>query len=226
MLLTRVTITGADDGVDPRALVDLSHEFPFVEWGILRSVTREGTSRYPTDEWREKLESFGCTHAMSLSAHFCGQLVRDTLDGDQKWFTSLPSEYDRVQLNGFYATREVETFVGSMGVEWILQCKSEREAFDAAALANALPGNRISALWDCSGGRGVRPPHWLVAPPGLRLGYAGGITPENVVDTVSKISLLSDQDFWIDIESGVRTDDRFDLEKVRAVLEKTLPLIK
>lgn len=37
-----VTITGADDDVDPSALEDLSDEFPFVEWGILRSAKREG----------------------------------------------------------------------------------------------------------------------------------------------------------------------------------------
>jgi hypothetical protein len=31
--------------------------------------------------------------------------------------------------------------------------------------------------------------------------------------------------FWIDMESGVRTDDRFDLTKVTRVLERTAPYV-
>lgn len=42
MPLTRVTITGADDAVEPAELQALSHEFPFVEWGILHSYKRFG----------------------------------------------------------------------------------------------------------------------------------------------------------------------------------------
>jgi hypothetical protein len=32
-------------------------------------------------------------------------------------------------------------------------------------------------------------------------------------------------DFWIDMESGVRTDDWFDIDKVRRVLEICEPII-
>ena len=32
-----VTITGADDSIQPSQLLDLQKEFPFVEWGILLS---------------------------------------------------------------------------------------------------------------------------------------------------------------------------------------------
>lgn len=42
MRLTRVTITitGADDLVDLRALAELSEEYPFVEWGLLLASER------------------------------------------------------------------------------------------------------------------------------------------------------------------------------------------
>ena len=49
-MLTRATITGADEGVDHTALADLSDEFPFVEWGILISE-KAGRPRYPTARW-------------------------------------------------------------------------------------------------------------------------------------------------------------------------------
>ena len=48
---------------------------------------------------------------------------------------------------------------------------------------------------------------------------AGGFNPENVADKLRYL-LTNDEvgDFWIDMESGVRTDDWFDLDKVRRVL--------
>jgi hypothetical protein len=66
-------------------------------------------------------------------------------------------------------------------------------------------------------------------------GFAGGIGPDNVVkvlDTITKVSNLhydvrselmgynhSPPGTWIDMESGVRTDNEFDLKKVEKVLE-------
>ena len=47
-MLTTVTITGADDRVDPWELARLSEEFPHVEWGVLISTGRAGTPRYPS----------------------------------------------------------------------------------------------------------------------------------------------------------------------------------
>jgi hypothetical protein len=79
-----------------------------------------------------------------------------------------------------------------------------------------LPG-RLSALVDCSGGTGLEIKSFPKTP-GLHLGYAGGISPDNV-DGI--LSILKDytEPYWIDMESGVRTDDKFDLCKVRKVLE-------
>ena len=53
----------------------------------------------------------------------------------------------------------------------------------------------------------------------FKVGYAGGFNPENVADKLHYL-LTNDEvgDFWIDMESGVRTDDWFDLDKVRRVL--------
>ena len=38
MKLTKVTLTGADDFTDPKRLIEISREYPFVEWGILFSL--------------------------------------------------------------------------------------------------------------------------------------------------------------------------------------------
>lgn len=237
-MLTRVTISGADDEVSPALLRSLSDEFPFVEWGILRSASREGEPRYPTLAWREQLGEVAilCDRPgqldMNLSAHFCGQLTRDTLAGDMRWFKELPAEYDRVQLNGFVPTREVEQYIGSHDVEWIIQARDTNLLNVAREYRKALAeASRVSALWDPSGGRGIATKEWPVAT-GFSLGYAGGITPENVVQVLGEIErsmgpgLYNDLDFWIDLESGVRTSDKFDVGKVHDLLQRAEPLLK
>ena len=54
------------------------------------------------------------------------------------------------------------------------------------------------------------------------LGFAGGIGPDNVLDVIRDIGPRDP--YWIDMESGVRTDDKLDLAKVRRVLEQIATL--
>jgi hypothetical protein len=108
-MLRYVTITGADDRVDPSALADLSAEFPFVEWGILASKGREGTPRYPTREWMQRLDEAAArfetrsdvvfARRMNLSLHLCGEYAREALSGSGMFVP--PTEFRRVQLNGW-----------------------------------------------------------------------------------------------------------------------------
>ena len=57
MQIKYVTLTGADESVEPMDLALLSDKYTFVEWGILFSQTRQGIEpRYPSYEWIEKLQ--------------------------------------------------------------------------------------------------------------------------------------------------------------------------
>ena len=52
-------------------------------------------------------------------------------------------------------------------------------------------------------------------------GFAGGINEDNVDRICSTISLNPiEKEVWIDLESGARTNDKFDLEKVYRILSK------
>lgn len=224
-MLTRVTITGADDRVAPSALVELSARFPWVEWGILFSPKRTGTPRYPTTEWVCSLEREAVTTKMHLAAHFCGVCTRETLAGDPKWLAGK-ERFARVQLNGYVPPAPVLVEMAQLRLgawpEFILQVCDEASlqaaAHDAAALGPA------SALYDPSGGRGIEAFRWPRAPLGLRLGYAGGIKPSTVEEVLRDIGPV-DHEFWIDCESGVRTDDALDLDLVLAMLKKTAPFV-
>jgi phosphoribosylanthranilate isomerase len=78
--------------------------------------------------------------------------------------------------------------------------------------------NRLSVLLDASGGQGIDTPINVLNGVS-KVGYAGGFNPDNVAGKLEyllknvKLGM-----FWIDMESGVRTDDWFDTSKVRRVL--------
>jgi phosphoribosylanthranilate isomerase len=213
MTTWHVTITGADDAIDPADLVRLSREFPFVEWGILFSAKRAGVSpRYPSLAWIDRLLSH---HAdLRLALHLCGSTARDKMKGRDPFPTT---GFGRVQINGF-DVHEAFLLERAEGHEVILQCRSEADLQGYATFIAARPNLRASILFDPSGGRGLEPARWPRAPLGVRMGYAGGIGPDNVLDVLAAIGPV--EPTWIDMESGVRGDgDRFDLAKVRRVLE-------
>lgn len=223
MRLTRVTITGADDSVDPWALVDLSAEFPFVEWGILYSAKLVGSPRFPTYQWRHSFAKLLDDHDGATALHLCGAASRNVMGGEH--VLPCPFSYKRVQLNGFSEYRLPKLRAATLldGHEFILQCQTSAALDHAAELAKLHPN--VSALWDFSGGRGFLDFDMVTswpAPAGLRVGRAGGISPDNVVDVIES---LAEGTSWIDMESGVRTDERFDLTKVRRVLELAKPFV-
>jgi len=139
-MINKVTITGADDSVTPQMLIQLSQEYPFVEWGILVSFMRNGyaRNRFPTKKWLEELReqirllkkvdsktNWGL-HQPQLSLHLCGKMVESTLKGsnDIKTLISEFPIFNRVQLNTHGEiheyNQEFTRFLPS-GIEYIFQ---------------------------------------------------------------------------------------------------------
>ncbi|HKY40721.1 MAG TPA: hypothetical protein VJN18_32525 [Polyangiaceae bacterium] len=237
MKLTRITITGADDHVDPEALVQLSAEFPFAEWGVLRAgADRLGSPRYPTSSWVQRFDAVVKDTSVNWALHPCGEVSRHVMAGSPIMFAALKAvSAKRVQLNGFSKWRLPMLMLAELlpEVEFILQVQRHD------ALQNAYHLNRehtnVSILWDASGGRGIDD-GWNDVPypddtQGPRMGWAGGITPENIVEKIEMVlaendlPVLRDVPFWLDLESGARTDDRFDMDKVRLILEMAKPFV-
>lgn len=223
-MLTRVTITGADNSVKYEDLHALSDAFSFVEWGVLRSRGRGGTPRYPSSEWRAGLSKYIARRPqIRLAAHLCGEYTRAVLDG-RDWPLDVTT-FQRHQINGFKLpapdfielARRTET-------EFILQVRSEADLPALADVARSLGEGRASLLFDPSCGRGIEAFRFPAKPDGVSMGYAGGIRPATVEYVLKEIGPVNG-DFWIDMESGVRTDDRFDLGLVREVLERAAPLV-
>lgn len=234
--MNRVTITGADNNTPVSALVDLSAEFPFVEWGILVSMRQEGGYRFPSKYWMERFSTKAADNRLAVSMHVCGEWVRRILRGHMDW-NGLPEVRivaDRVQLN-----THAEEHVSCVSMfDWMAQRSAKQFIIQLDGvndhLLDAALARRINAvgLFDCSHGAGVLPADWP-APQhhNVYTGYAGGLGPENVADQIYKIDQAHygtlQAGWWIDMEGRVRdSEEKLDLEKVRRVLETCAPLIK
>jgi len=245
MKLERVTITGADNGVRPSDLADLSRQFAFVEWGILFSPRRQSAPRYPSRSWVDELcQVAAMTPSMQLAAHLCGAWVRDlVLDTEFTWKAANPAAFaacKRIQLNfrgnfhrkgpGFESVLldECPREIGPLarpGKHFIFQCDGQHDDVPQE-LCPWLVGS--APLFDASGGTGVSPGSWP-EPWHDPCGFAGGLGPENLMEQLNKIAQVAgDRQVWVDMETRVRSEDDldFDLVKVRSVLEQARQWMK
>ncbi len=235
MKISKVTMTGADDSIDSVKLLALSAIYPFVEWGILLSRNSQGKNRFPSLKWMDNLADQICDtdYPLKFSGHLCGDYVREILMGKTHFLEEIGMIgmfFKRYQINThgeghsvFFARlwRILET---SPELEFIFQYdKVNTEIIEVCAKRY----KNVSALFDLSHGAGVLPKAWPEPLLTIKCGYAGGLSPENIIDQLKKIEdKVGDKEIWIDMETHIRSDNDklFDLKKVEAVLaavEKT-----
>lgn len=225
--LKHITFTGIDAISDIKTLQEIQREFPIAEFGVLTSYHwNENGNRYLDPELMNNLRGSG----LRLSLHICGRAAHDAAVKDWEKIDALTlgnlDIFKRVQLNVSGRTDNPEFcwIPLVIGQELIVQQKG---CNDMTLYENTLKHWReksythrdvISVLLDASGGRGIDTPIDILETKG-KVGYAGGMNPENVSGKLYQL-LTSPKtgDFWIDMESGVRTDDWFDTEKVVRVL--------
>lgn len=236
MILKNVTITGADDNSDPSVLCDISEQFPFVEWGILWYPEKMGKSRYPSREWIQKfIEEKSFT--VNSSLHICG---KDAIDFGYKYprseaWSYIPA-FGRVQLNfpWFIADLDRTMFLLNKRPDFDLRHMifqyhlMDREG---TVIIQANEKNRIlnscleaypyvEFLFDQSRGNGITISEYPEPIFSKCNGYAGGISPDNVLAILYDLKKIIPEDgkIWIDMETGVRVDDDLDISKVMDIL--------
>lgn len=197
-----ITFTGVDDCTDLKRMELLSAHYP-IEWGVLIG-SRSGEGRFPSVRTIRDLQGLD----INVAAHLCGReadeftrYVGNIYDFAKRiQVNRRDRDYDKIQLA--VVQRRINKPVI---VQW-------RKSFDEVPRNSAF-----LHLFDRSGGRGQLPDEFPSQPDHLPLvGYAGGISPDNVLEVISN---LRAQHYWIDMETGVRTDGWFDLDKCKRVCE-------
>lgn len=93
---------GADDSVHAEHMQLLSIHYPWIEWGVLFRPDLEGTPRYATAAWVDKLCKINADTGgtMRLAGHLCGSRCQEVLDGDATFVKELAAKgFGRVQVN-------------------------------------------------------------------------------------------------------------------------------
>ena len=210
-----ITFTGADDQTDINDLIALARDYPGrVEFAILYSPKRTGTARYPTGNWRRDIQSTG----LQLAAHLCGEASRQLIaTGVTVYDLADFDGISRIQVNTSdpqVSPARIRAWADGLSraylhdIQPILQCRG------------SFPDdNRVSWLFDQSGGAGIEPDHWPIPCPDTAgpVGYAGGIGPQNVTQIIAR--LPQSTSWWIDMESKIRVNDQFDIGLCRQVCE-------
>lgn len=254
LTLTALGFCGVDDSVHPHQLALISKAFPRTEFGVLFRPDKEGTPRYASPAWVERLGATAALmkaeadHAMKLAAHLCGSRVNDVLEGKGAEFLAylVGAGFQRVQINatsvnGVDTSRLAESVPVLWQVihdfpqlEFILQKNDETKPLwqgVEALLAQERLLN-VAMLLDESKGTGVLSSSWPLPSILCKTGYAGGIGPNNVTTVLQEITnavqASESQSFWIDMESSLRSlkngNDVFDLDKCYQVIDAVCSL--
>lgn len=224
MKLTKVTFTGIDLWTDQQRLASISRQYPYAEFGLLMSKDwQENGPRFPNPDIVWKLANIWSSQPFHLSLHLCGEFAISAAKGDYSCLDTmiapnLFSIFERVQLNlDSKPLFDILHHASLPGKEVIVQMRT------AVLCRQFLEGGSpdgMSYLIDYSGGRGLDTPLEVVNVPGVHVGYAGGIGSGNVGQKLrGLLTYPSDGEFWIDMETRVRTDEKFDLDKVEQVLK-------
>ncbi len=235
MRLKHITFSGADDNTDINRLQTISAKNTCVEWGILLSSKRAGSPRYPSRRWINNvyITSPRYKSPAKFSGHLCGKYVRDLFQGK---FTAEEGSisysdfciFQRMQVNtgNKFSNANISALENLLrkyhdNYQFILQVnKSNQETFRKLT-SNAI---KITPLYDQSGGNGITPDCWECTVKNQFCGFAGGLGPDNLAEHLVKLAdIVGEQEIWIDMESKLRTQDKFDLDKVETCLEIAAP---
>jgi len=203
-----IAFTGVDHTDLLPGMTRLSARYP-IEWGVLVDPDQEDKALFPNAVTRAALLG---EPGLRWAAHICGASARDIVAAPRDTAVAVTG-VQRVQVNHSFQGSTPDQIAAArdygrrLGVRTVLQC------------AGAFPDQPgVDWLYDVSFGTGVKPKDWPTLPTnGPFCGYSGGIGPETVVEILGRIDAAAGTLYWIDMESGVRTDGAFDLAKCEAV---------
>ena len=242
MKLKYITCSGANEYTDISELLNVfSAPLRVVaEFGIQVSGKKAslGSARY---WWLQTLylrQSHYCPRC-NFALHLNQDWVEDFCDGTPsaelseflswKNFWRKPF-FGRVQLNfriGREKTPDLKRLLASMrkypDVRFILSYNDDNAEFIHRLYDE---GFNFDLLYDNSHGEGIEANHY--APPAfddVLQGYSGGISPENVVSVLNKISpsVSADKEIFIDAEGKLKGEDgHFSIKRCKAYVERAV----
>ena len=203
-----IAFTGVDHIDLLPGMKQLAARYP-IEWGVLVNPEQEDRQLFPNSATRTVLLA---EPGLRWAAHICGASARDIVAAPRETPVAV-SGVQRVQINHSFKGSTLDQITAArdygrrFGVRTVLQC------------AGPFPDEAgVDWLYDVSFGTGLKPKDWPALPTnGSFCGYSGGIGPKTVTEVLERIAAPANALYWIDMESGVRSDGVFDLTLCEAV---------
>lgn len=169
VVLEAVGFCGADDSANVRHLLSVSREFPSVEWGVLLRPDLEGSPRYATASWIERLaaavkaaengnskssDNSERRRRVRLAAHLCGTHVDDLLSSqdDESARRAVDGLLQRLAGQGFGRVQVNPTAVNGVDVSRLGEASARRSLLRTVNAHPALEfivqrNGETEALW-------------------------------------------------------------------------------
>lgn len=228
--LTLISFVGVDTQTNLDTVIDFKSHIP-CEFSVLFSDSKSvgNYTRYPSYKFCKYFLDLSKTKPFKGSLHLCGSVIDRYLKQEQD-VLDLCKNAVRIQLNLNIAnypnheklTNDILDIVSKHGHKVILQQNKTKEKFMKTFMKKNT--SSISLLHDSSGGFG-REITKVDAPNSKHFtGYAGGINPGNVAKIVKLIEDINwkETPYYIDMESGIRIDNVFSIDKCKEVIANLL----
>lgn len=134
----------------------------------------------------------------------------------------------QVNINGgnapfrFYTSKVADLMRAYPNLEFIFQYTPKQKTRIARLDQTRTP---FSLLFDSSGGRGILPADWAApVSPNHKMGYSGGLSPDNIADNLDKINALLPHKYktWIDAEGKLKDLGKFDVALAERYIQNAL----
>ena len=232
-MLEILTFTGVDQQTSISELASISRDHPKVEFGMLAGTQSGETPIFPAIDFIRTLSVILRKLEVRQSLHLCGILARAAAGAPAapvhtSMILDLCQPFDRVQVNLHGDSPDdsrIDVNAGSLTrFADMVACKKvilqHREDWESVP----IPHQKVEYLFDRSEGRGIESFDAWPAPAGpRRVGYSGGIGPDNIGRAMQFVEKYPDTPMWLDMEGRIRTGGWFDTGKARAVCERAFP---
>ena len=202
-------------GVDERTNIeDLSkYSYNRIEFGFLLGNQHSGKNRYPSIEFIKEAiytltnKSLIYCRKTKYSIHLCGAYAESYLNNTLDiGIHNLLGNFDKVQINASSYPYD-KLITSDTSYNKIVQFRGD-----------ILPAkSNITYLIDKSGGKGVTINSFPYMSEEQHVGVAGGINISNISEIINKVPY---NDYYLDMETGCRTNDWFDLDLCNQIYRK------
>ena len=224
MKVIKISCAGADDSNSITELSEFLKSYPDAELGIQISKTQEGTPEYPSLKWLYSLmEATDNTRQICLhiNGHWSREMAKGVVPSEVMALLDFNDSLGRIQLN-FNAKRDnigfqgIKKMIGLTHLSVVLQYNDNN-----AILLNNLITQKVAldVLFDASLGLGISP---LVFPSPIEdyfCAWAGGMSPENILDRLEVISKMTKDNIGIDAQRALRVNHVFNVRRAEELVK-------